>query len=167
MVATAQHFRLASGAGSLGPSWSAAGLALAGVSLFRQTAAGFAPRPVDELQALLGAAYERNIDASMVRGLGVAADALNQGDIGRAMIAALHLRLPDLTWEGASRIAKVDERLAKYSPDQPRDWHGRWTSESGGSGADRKADPTPSAGHFYKYVLENGRLFIRYAGPAV
>jgi hypothetical protein len=144
MIETVRHFRLANGPGSLGPSWGDAGLALAGVSLFRRTDDGFAPRPVGELEALLGAAYERRLDASLVRGLGVAADALNHGDIGRAMIAALHLRLPDLTWEGASRIAKVDERLAKYSPDQPRDWHGRWTSEAGESAPDCEADPTPS-----------------------
>jgi hypothetical protein len=144
MIETVRHFRLANGPGSLGPSWGDAGLALAGVSLFRRTDDGFAPRPVGELEALLGAAYERRLDASLVRGLGVAADALNHGDIGRAMIAALHLRLPDLTWEGASRIAKVDERLAKYSPDQPRGWHGRWTSEAGGTAPSAEADTSIS-----------------------
>jgi hypothetical protein len=142
MVATVHHFRLASGAGSLGPSWGETGLALAGVSLFRHTDEGFAPRPVDELEALLKAAYERDLDASTVRGLGVAAAALNEGDIGRAMIAALHLRLPDLSWEAASRLAKVDERLAKYNADQPRDWHGRWTSEGSGGAAEYEANPT-------------------------
>jgi hypothetical protein len=141
MATTIHHFRLASGAGSLGPSWGETGLALAGVSLFRRTDNGFAPRPIDELEALLKAAYQRDLDASTVRGLGVAANALNQGDIGRAMIAALHLRLPDLSWEAASRIAKVDERLAKsYNAEQPRDWRGRWTSEGGGA-AEFEADP--------------------------
>jgi hypothetical protein len=45
------------------------------------------------------------------------------------MIATLHLRLPELDAAGAARVAAVDAVLAKYSPDQPRDWHGRWTSE--------------------------------------
>ena len=75
MAATAHHFRLASGPGSLGPSWNDAGRSLAGVALFRRTDDGFAPRPLDELEALLGATYERNLDASPVRGLGVAAAA--------------------------------------------------------------------------------------------
>ncbi len=40
------------------------------------------------------------------------------------------------------RIAAVDAVLAKYSPDQPRDWHGRWTTEGDGSGS-----PNPAPSH--------------------
>ena len=46
------------------------------------------------------------------------------------MIRALLLKLPDLDWAGAVRIAQADEALRKYDPDEPRDSRGRWTSEN-------------------------------------
>ena len=72
------------------------------------------------------------------RGLELVADALNGDDLGRAMVAALRLRLPGLSWDSAARIASIDESLAKYNfnPDEPRDWRGRWTS------SDNLAPPT-------------------------
>jgi len=94
------------------------------------TPIGFAPRPAEEIAALMKGAYGRDIDpADLSPGLDVIAQALNRGDLGRAMIAALRLRLPDLNWEGATRIAKADEALTKYDPSEPRDWHGRWTTD--------------------------------------
>ena len=65
--------------------------------------------------------------------LGAVARALNAGDIAQAMISAVLLKLPELDWDGAVRIARAEEALTKYSEDQPRDWHGRWTT--GVSGA--------------------------------
>jgi hypothetical protein len=46
-------------------------------------------------------------------GLDVVADALNRRDIGRAMIAALHLRLPDLAERAAFRIASADDLMKR------------------------------------------------------
>lgn len=63
------------------------------------------------------------------------AQALNCGDLTRATIAAVLTRTPELSWEAAARLANAEEKLAKYDPDQPRDWHGRWTM-------DGAADPT-------------------------
>ena len=47
------------------------------------------------------------------------------------MIAAVHTRTPELGPEAAVRLADADRELTKYNynPDEPRDWHGRWTSE--------------------------------------
>ena len=132
MINPGRHFSLSEDQASLGPSWTDEGLALAGVTLFQRTSDGFAPRPIEQLEALLKIAYDRDLDPSVVRGLRVAADSLNRGDTARAMIAALHLRLPALSPDRALRLAQLDGDLAKYNAEQPRDWHGRWTSEGGG-----------------------------------
>jgi len=139
------RFRLTDGTRSLGLSCGREGLQLAGVSLLRKSAAGLEPRSANELGILLRAAYGVEFQASnLSRGLGIAAEALNRGDLSRAMIAALHLRLPELNLEGAARMAEVDEVLAKYSPDQPRDWHGRWTTGDSAPEAP-PTRPTPTA----------------------
>ena len=68
-------------------------------------------------------------------GLDVVVRALNGGDTVRAMIAAAQLKLPALDWDGAVRIARAEEALQKYSSNQPRDWHGRWTTDGAGGPA--------------------------------
>jgi hypothetical protein len=91
------------------------------------------------------AAYGREIDVSkLAPRLGEIAGALNRGDLGRAMIAAVQLRLPELNWAGAVGIARADEALTKYDPDEPRDERGRWTAGAG-SGASGPAAANTSA----------------------
>lgn len=88
-------------------------------------------------------AYGPHADRSdILPGLGVVAAALNQGDLARAMITALRLRLPDVGQEGAERLAKAAHILNKYDPNEPRDAHGRWTT---GDGSD-DASLIPAAG---------------------
>jgi contact-dependent growth inhibition (CDI) system restriction endonuclease-like protein len=126
-------YGLSDAPGTLGLSCNKQGLALAGVPLLRQAEHGFAPRSPAEVTRLLSAAYDIDADAtSILTGLAVVARALNGGDIVRAMIAAAQLKLPALDWDGAVRIARAAEALEKYSRNQPRDWHGRWTT--GGTG---------------------------------
>lgn len=57
--------------------------------------------------------------------------ALNCGDFATAMIAAVHIRAPELSSEAALRLANAERELTKYNynPDEPRDWHGRWISD--------------------------------------
>jgi hypothetical protein len=74
------------------------------------------------------------------RGLAVIAHALNLGDMGRAMVAAVQLRLSDLDWEGAKRVAYADDLLNKYNPGEPRDERGRWTT-GGAPSANSSAKP--------------------------
>jgi len=110
------------------------GAYLAGVPLLQKGIAGLRPRPIHEIAALMNGAYGGYVDsAHLSPGLDVVARALDQGDLGRAMIAAVRLRLPELSGEGALAIARVDAALAKYSPDEPRDEHGRWTADGSGS----------------------------------
>jgi hypothetical protein len=90
-------------------------------------------------------AYGDGIDPTRsYPGLDVIAQALNQGDIGRAMIAAIQLRLPNLNVEGAAQIAYVDQALKKYNPNEPRDEHGRWTT---GDGSPSTTPKSPDLGH--------------------
>lgn len=80
------------------------------------------------------AGFGRTIEATrVVTGLRRAAVALNAGDLPSAMMAALHLGLPEIDAETASRIASVNASLAKYDPNEPRDWHGRWTTDGADS----------------------------------
>jgi hypothetical protein len=130
-----RQFRLARGPEKPGLRCDGAGVFLGGVQLLQKTDAGFAPRSALEIDVLTKAGYGAAFDTEkLTRGLAVASRALNDGDLGLAMVATLHLRLPDLDAVGAARLAAVDAVLAKYSPEQPRDWHGRWTSEGAGAG---------------------------------
>jgi hypothetical protein len=129
-------FRLTSEPGGLGLSCTPAGVALAGVPLLRDTPAGFVPRPASEIATLLKAAYGADGDPNgLPSRLGAIAKALNSGDFALAAIAAVHTRTLELSPAAAIRLAHADEELAKYNfnPDEPRDWHGRWTP--GGSTA--------------------------------
>jgi len=83
-------FRLAKDAGGLGLCCGDDGVFLGGAALLRKTETGWLARPVDEIDALIEAAYGRQVDAARVRaGLETAAKALNEGDLGRAMIASV------------------------------------------------------------------------------
>lgn len=57
------------------------------------------------------------------------AEALNRSDFARAMIAAVLTRTPEIDREAARRLASAESRLAKYDPNEPRDWRGRWTRD--------------------------------------
>ena len=94
------------------------GPALAGAPLLRKTDTGFAPPPRDELAALTLAAYGEipNLDR-LTRGLAATANALNHADLPLALTAAVHLQLPDVSAEGAARLAAVADYLAKRGVD--------------------------------------------------
>jgi hypothetical protein len=142
-----KRFQIEYKAGGLGLSCTAEGVSLAGVPLLRRTIAGLTPRPPDELAVLMKGAYGHDIDATRAYpGLDVIAQALNNGDIGRAMVATIHLRLPDLNEEGAAHIAWADEALNKYDPNEPRDSHGRWATGDG-SRPESRSWPAHALGH--------------------
>ena len=121
--------RLANEPGRLGLSCTRNGVALAGVPLLSGTPSNWTPRPREDIEALLQTAYgERCRWAGVAYQLEGIARTLNRGELGAAMIATLHLRLPDLSWKRAERLAKAYDALAKYDPGEPRDRMGRWTT---------------------------------------
>jgi hypothetical protein len=124
-----QRYRLTNHPDGLGLRCTPAGLTLAGVALLHKGISGFVPRPAAELKALLDQAYPALEGRGEVEaGLEVVAKALNAGDLTKAMIAAVFLRLPPLDPETAERLARADDRLAKqYDPLEARDSRGRWT----------------------------------------
>lgn len=162
-----QHFRLTNQPGGLGLSCTREGLALAGVPLLHKTERGFAPRPPREIDALLRSgdlevAYPRRLRSS----LDAIADALNRGDLAHAGVVAVLTRTPECSRAAAARLAKVEESLAKYSADEPRDWRGRWTD--GASGA---PPPAPSGAPRPVQVAQNiprgdGRVASDPSSPA-
>lgn len=132
-------FTLSKKRGSFGLDCNAQGLALAGVPLLRRAEKGFVSRPMEEVQWLIDRAYQTKVDATpLIGGLDAVARALSGNEMVRAMIAAILLKLPELDWDGAVRIAQADDMLSKYDPDEPRDRRGRWA----GSGT---RDAAPAA----------------------
>jgi hypothetical protein len=121
----ARLFRLADGAHSPGLACDATGLRLAGVPLLHKGDDGFSPRAPDEIDALLACAYGEGAVRLTASGLETVARALNQGDLAKAMTAAVFLRLPEPDANGAARLARADELLAKWDG-QPHDAQGRF-----------------------------------------
>jgi len=92
---------------------------------------------------LLKAAFGDDRDTSWFHSrVGAIAKALNSGDFVLAAIAAVHTRTPELSAEAVIRLSRAEEELNKYSynPDEPRDWHGRWTRD-GAAGPESVAAP--------------------------
>jgi hypothetical protein len=121
--------------GSAGLFCGAAGLFLGPSPLIARVGATYRIRAEEEIAGLLAAAYGSLEKAAGLRPrLPLIRDALQEGDHCRAMILAVQARLGPLAPEGIERLART-EALAKYNfnPDQPRDWHGRWAREEGGT----------------------------------
>jgi hypothetical protein len=101
------------------------------IHLLKRTERGFEPRWVGELDFVLSAAMNRPVHfTSKMGGLKAAADALEKGDLARAMLVTQFMWLPSLPDEDALRRAVDADSLAKsgFNPDQPRDEDGRWSS---------------------------------------
>ena len=117
-----RSFRLTNEPGGLGLSCIESGLSLAGVPLLQKSATGFASRSATEIESLVHAAYGGDVSADdLLPGIDVVVRALNRGEIARAMTGAVLLRLPELGWNCAARLADAEDRISKYSPDQLRD----------------------------------------------
>jgi len=115
---------------SLGLDCTENGLTLAGVPLLRRTVRGFIPRDDLEIRWLLERAYGSVLDTEpVIKGIETVAHALNKAQLGQAAIRALLLDLHELDWASAARLARADDALAKFDPDEPRDERGRWASD--------------------------------------
>ncbi|HEV2548168.1 MAG TPA: hypothetical protein VGU20_12590 [Stellaceae bacterium] len=132
----AAMFRLTPRGGS-GLACDARGVALGPIALVDALSSNgkcvYRPRPAEEIARALALAYGPFAADDLARwlsGLHVAARALEAGDLAKAGIATVLLKLPPLTAEAFAKLA-AEPPLKKYSPDQPRDERGRWTSEGG------------------------------------
>ncbi|HEY3637439.1 MAG TPA: hypothetical protein VGK90_04745 [Rhizomicrobium sp.] len=93
-----------------------------------------------ELQAIFaGMCGDEGGWASRIRSVKLVADALNKGEVARAMIAAVLMRLPE---PGNSIYVDDDNELlakAGFNPDESRNERGQWTNGAEGN-ADNQSD---------------------------
>jgi len=133
-------FKLNQGPRSRGLRCDTSGLFLDGHPLLRRDANdNFEAREESDLRKAFNDIYGDQIEsASRIRSVKLVASALNKGDVARAMMTAVLMRLPDP--DGPIRISDVDGTLAKagFNPDEARDERGRWTT--GGSSGSKRAD---------------------------
>jgi len=88
------------------------------------------------LDALLSAAYDQLVDTTRIReGLAKVAEALEEGNLFKATLAATFLGLPQLPDASAVRRLLNADRLLKanFNPEEPRDERGRWTIDGAGT----------------------------------
>jgi hypothetical protein len=105
---------------TLGVSFSSGGPSIGTVRLLENRNGVLSPRPIGDLEYILGLAFDRTFDvARYVPALNGIARALNAGDIGQAMLRVQLLNLPSLPDEAALRRAAEAEDLLKASPDDP------------------------------------------------
>jgi len=99
------------------------GLFLGCEALLRRDQTGkFLPKSSADLQKTFSGVYGDEVDwESRIRSVGLVANALNKGELARAMMAAVLMRLPDPA--GLVRIVDVDGTLGKanFNPDEARD----------------------------------------------
>lgn len=101
-------WRVSERKGGLGLHCAEDGLFLGGTPLLERNVDAFAPRAQHDLEALLsrGFGFSVSLDRAM-SGLAAVSSALNAGDLCRAHIAAVHLRMPDLP----DAFARLDMQL--------------------------------------------------------
>lgn len=117
---------LAAGQGGervLGLSCSEAGLYLGRTALVERRAGGYVVRPQAELERLFERAYGAGSPTlqPVLPGLATVASALGQNNLSLAQIAALHLRLPDLT-DAVTRAGLEAEDFLIKSGRASGDW---------------------------------------------
>jgi hypothetical protein len=119
------------------------GLYLGPVALIEESDGTYRLRPEEEIAAIFSAAYHACPEfADRIAGLRRIAAALQRGELAQAMIAALLLRLDEVSDEGLVGIEVLSK--ASFSPDQPHDAQGRWTAEGTGSSVDARESTHPA-----------------------
>ena len=112
------------GEDNLGLACTNNGLVLGRTPLIERRGHRFVVRDRDEIEALLSRAYRKGIAADrLMPGLATVAAALNAKDPGLARIAAVHLRIPDLSDGSARDRLETEDILIKYADADPRDIH--------------------------------------------
>lgn len=141
-----------------GPYCGTEGLFLGSSPLLLKIGPSYRVRAADEIAAILAAAYGSASGAvRLLPGLRLVAEALQQGDLARARIAALHLRLGEIAED---RLARTDALLKdNFDPSQPRvpagnPDGGQWTDAGGGeAGSGTSADPVAAVNRAWERFL--------------
>jgi hypothetical protein len=140
------------------PYCGADGLYLGPSPLIAQVDGAYRLRAEDEIAAVLAAAYGEANAARGLPGLALIAAALQHGEMARAAIAAVHLKLPEIPDEGIARIARADELLKTFDPNEPRDCHGRWTTRANpGHSRQPARGSAPGGGSRYLGIFAENR----------
>jgi hypothetical protein len=163
-------FELAEGRGSCqGVYCGREGLYVGSAALIERREGQYRIRDKDEIAELLGAAYEPPPDIAGCFGrLREIAASLQEHDPSRAMIAALQMRLGELSEVALARLARIDG-LLKYNFNllQPRNWHGRWGGSSSPgivpARAGRPAGRSPGSGKRARERFPNAEFRNRLA----
>jgi hypothetical protein len=125
------------------------GYALVATAKDARGRSGYEPRPLDEINAALSAAYGGTVDfSSRMSGLRLAARYLSEGKWALAQIAALQLRLPDLPDDAAlARLRKV-EALQRGNPNHfgPGPKGGQFAPKPDGGNVETAAGSAQNAG---------------------
>jgi hypothetical protein len=141
-------FRLTKRGGD-GVCCDARGVALGPVGLVEAAAANgrrvYRVRPAEEVARVLALAYAPFTADDLARrlsGRDVAARALETGDMAKAAVATVLLKLPPLSPEAMAKLAR-DPTLKKYNPGQPRvpkgqPDGGQWARENDGEAANSR-----------------------------
>ncbi len=137
------HDRPIRGSGSrTGLSCDSDGVAFGDHVLIERSGGGalFRRRPIAEINRALSKAYGLELDlTSRAKVLDGIAEQLNKGDLGRAQLLALQLRLPDPAALGVEPLLKA-ARLLRFNPNH--DEKGRFTFAAGGAaGGTQHATP--------------------------
>jgi hypothetical protein len=128
-----------SGEDNLGLAFSDQGLLLGNTALIERRDGRFVVRECSVVESLLWRAYGQSFSVERIMpGLATVATALNANDQGLARIAAVHLRLPDLSDRSVrDGIAALDvlikyarDEVHKASPDDPK--HPGWPAGTPG-----------------------------------
>ncbi len=119
-----QLWRLSEGGGdNLGLACLDEGLVLGRTPLIERRHDRFVVRDRHDIERLLSLAYRAEFAADrLIPGLQTVASALNAHDRCLACIAAVHLRLPDLTDKSARDEMEAADVLIKYARSQGADW---------------------------------------------
>ena len=137
------------------------GPAIGAIRLLTKTAAGFAPRPIAELNTIFTCVVGLPVDCSdLTEKLTGVATALNKGELARATFATLFMHLPSLSEEQARRTTQA-QNLFKASPDDTKHpgWP-KWT-EGGKGGQFRPKDESAASETSDKLARQAIRQRIR------
>jgi hypothetical protein len=116
-------------------------------------------RAEEEITTLLVAAYDRaHDDARCFVRIREIAVALEEEDLSRAMIAALQLRLGEISDNSIAQLARADAVLKyNFNPLQPRNRQGRWSGDTSGEVVPARAGGAP-----WRRLTSGGRTWERF-----